>query len=218
LSPRLTVRQLLREPIGIHGLDADATWARMRELMAAIGLGEAQLDKYPHQVSGGQARRIAIARALILNPRFILADEPTAGLDVSIQGDLLNLMTDLQRRHRLTYLIVSHNLNVVRKVTDRVAVMYLGQVVESGGTRDVFRRPAHPYTSALLSAIPRVDPEQRRQKIVLQGEIPSPLNPPAGCRFHTRCPKAETRCRHEIPLPRTLADGRGVRCHFPDTN
>ena len=215
LSPRLTVRSLLAEPIKIHGLDMHTYWPRMRELMAGIGLPELQLNKFPHQISGGQARRVGIARALILSPSLIVADEPTAGLDVSIQGDLLNLMHDLQGRYGLTYLIVSHNLNVIHKVTDRVAVMYLGKLVEVGPTERIFAAPAHPYSQALISANPIIDPEKKRTKIVLSGEIPSPRNPPPGCRFHTRCPVAQARCRTVEPPLASIEDGRVVACHFP---
>ncbi|MSP48378.1 MAG: ABC transporter ATP-binding protein [Alphaproteobacteria bacterium] len=215
LSPRLTLRSLLAEPGRIHGLETKAYWARVKHLLAAMAIPESLLGKYPHQVSGGQVRRVAIARALALEPRFVVADEPTAGLDVSVQGDLLNLLAELQSRLGLTYLVVSHNLNVVRKITGRVAVMYLGEIVEEGPTRALFARPAHPYTAALLSANPQVDPGRRREKIVLEGEIPSPLKPPSGCRFHTRCPKAEARCRAEHPEATDLGEGRRVRCHFP---
>jgi peptide/nickel transport system ATP-binding protein len=215
LSPRLTVKSLLAEPLKIHGRDPKGEWGHVRETMAAVSLSEALLDKYPHQVSGGQARRVGIARALVLNPRLVVADEPTAGLDVSIQGDLLNLLADLQERFGLTYLMVSHNLNVVRKVTDRVAVMYLAQIVEIGRTATVFAAPAHPYTHALLSANPEIDPARRREKIVLSGEIPSPLHPPSGCRFHTRCPRAQERCRVEEPLLRPMGGERSAACHFP---
>jgi oligopeptide transport system ATP-binding protein len=215
LSPRLKIRSLLTEPLRIHGRDVKAEFPRVRALMAAVNLSEALLDKYPHQVSGGQARRVGIARALVLKPRLVIADEPTAGLDVSIQGDLLNLMADLQREFGLTYLIVSHNLNVVRKVTDRVAVMYLGQIVEIGQTATVFSVPAHPYSHALISANPEIDPAKRREKVVLAGEIPSPLAPPSGCRFHTRCPRMQERCRTEEPKLRPMGIGRSAACHFP---
>jgi peptide/nickel transport system ATP-binding protein len=183
--------------------------------MAAVSLSETLLDKYPHQVSGGQARRIAIARALVLNPRLVVADEPTAGLDVSIQGGLLELLAKLQARYRLTYLIVSHNLNVVRKITDRVAVMYLGKIVEIGAKTRVFHAPAHPYTHALISANPEIDPEKRRAKVVLSGDIPSPFRPPTGCRFHTRCPRAQPRCAIEEPGLRPMGTARMAACHYP---
>ena len=215
LSPRLTVRQLLEEPLNIHGLAIEEHWAGVRHLLGAIGLPAQVLDKYPHQVSGGQARRIAIARALVLKPRLLIADEPTAGLDVSIQGDLLNLLRELQQSFGLTYLIVSHNLNVIRRVTDRVAVMYLGKLVEIGPTKSLFSRPAHPYTAALIGANPVIDPRRRRPRIILRGEIPSPLRPPPGCRFHTRCGFVRDRCRAEVPPMARIAEGRETACHFP---
>ncbi len=214
LSPRLTIRSLLTEPLRIHGLDPRAEFHRIEALMAAVNLSPVLLDKYPHQISGGQARRVGIARALVLHPRLVVADEPTAGLDVSIQGDLLNLLAELRRQYGLTYLMVSHNLNVIRKVTDRVAVLYLGQIMEIGTTRQVFTAPRHPYTHALLAANPEIDPALRRKKVVLQGEIPSPMTPPPGCRFHTRCPRAESRCRVEPPELRALG-GQSFACHFP---
>jgi oligopeptide transport system ATP-binding protein len=215
LSPRFTIRKLLAEPLAIHGLNAKERWPAVVDLMSRLGLAEAQLDKFPHQVSGGQARRLAIARALVIDPSFLIADEPTAGLDVSVQGELLNLLSDLQQRFSLGILIVSHNLNVIGRVTDRVAIMYLGKVVEEGPTRAVFRAPRHPYTRALLSANPVIDPEHKRKKIVLSGEIPSPSKPPAGCRFHTRCPNVQPRCRVEEPLLTEAANGRRYACHFP---
>lgn len=217
LSPRMMIRSLLAEPIRIHKLPFDATWRQVEETMARLGLPNDVLQKFPHQISGGQARRVAIARALVLRPELIVADEPTAGLDVSIQGDLLNLLLELQRDLGLTYLIVSHNLNVVRRITGRMAVMYLGQIVEEGPTRTLFTQPAHPYTAALLSTNPVIDPAKRKARIVLQGEIPSVVNPPSGCRFHTRCPHAVARCAAEAPALRAIADGRTVRCHFPLT-
>jgi oligopeptide transport system ATP-binding protein len=216
LSPRLTIRSLLTEPLKIHGREPKAGFARVQELMQAVGLSEDLLPKHPHQISGGQARRVGIARALVLDPSLILADEPTAGLDVSVQGDLLNLLADLRTRYGLTYLMISHNLNVIRKVCDRVAVLYLGQVVEIGASSSVFAAPAHPYTHALIGANPEIDPAKRRERVVLKGEIPSPLHPPAGCRFHTRCPRVQTRCSVEEPLLRPMGDGRPMAaCHFP---
>lgn len=215
LSPRMRIGKLLEEPLRIHRLPLNQGRERIRTLLQRLGLPETTLSKFAHQVSGGQARRVAILRALVLTPEVIIADEPTAGLDVSVQGDLLNLMLDLQREFGLTYLIVSHNLNVVRRVTDRTAVMYLGQIVEQAPTRALFQAPAHPYTAALLSTNPSVDPARRRARIVLKGEIPSVVNPPSGCRFHTRCPKAEARCSSEIPALRPIGEGRLVRCHFP---
>jgi peptide/nickel transport system ATP-binding protein len=215
LSPRMSVRALLAEPIRIHSLPFDESWAELLDILRRLGLSTDVLDKYPHQISGGQARRVAIARALVLRPKFILADEPTAGLDVSVQGDLLNLLLDLKAEYGLTYLLVSHNLNVVRRVTDRTVVMYLGEIVEMASTRDLFAAPAHPYTAALLSTNPVINPAKRKSRIVLQGEIPSVVAPPSGCRFHTRCPVAGERCRVEPPPLVEIEPGRRARCHFP---
>lgn len=215
LSPRMTVRRALDEPIRIHRLPAAESWTRLRRILQRLGLPEDVLGKFPHQISGGQARRVGVARALVMQPELIVADEPTAGLDVSVQGELLNLLLDLRREFDLTYLLVSHNLNVVRRVTDRTAVMYLGQIVEEAETRALFHRPAHPYTAALLSTKTAIDPAKRRRRIVLQGEIPSAVNPPAGCRFHTRCPVAQAKCATDAPLLEEIAPDRRVRCHFP---
>lgn len=214
LSPRMTLRRLLAEPAAIHGLPRAEAWAATETLMRQLGLPADLLDKYPHQVSGGQARRVAVARALVLRPELLVADEPTAGLDVSVQGDLLNLMLDLQAELRLTLLVCSHNLGVVRRITAGTVVMYLGQVVEHGPTALLFRTPAHPYTAALLSTNPAVDPARRRARIVLRGEAPSPVRPPSGCRFHTRCPQVQPRCVADAPMLRDVS-GRLVRCHFP---
>ncbi len=214
LSPRMSIRRLLAEPVAIHGMNRAESWARTLELLRRMGLSESVLDKYPHQISGGQARRVAVARALVLSPELLVADEPTAGLDLSVQGDLLNLLLDLQREMRLTYLVSSHNLNVIRRITSGTVVMYLGQIVEAGPTPLLFEAPAHPYTAALLSTNPALDPARRRTRITLRGEIPSVVNPPSGCRFHTRCPQAQPRCSGEMPLLRPVA-GRDVRCHFP---
>jgi oligopeptide transport system ATP-binding protein len=215
LSPRMRIGALVEEPLKIHGLSLAEGRLRIRTLLQRLGLPENTLAKYPHQVSGGQARRVAILRALVLTPDIIVADEPTAGLDVSVQGDLLNLMLDLHGEFGLTYLIVSHNLNVIRRVTSRTAVMYLGQIVEESPTKALFKAPAHPYTAALLSTNPTVDPARRRARIVIRGEIPSVVNPPSGCRFHTRCPHAVARCSGEAPELRETGEGRRVRCHFP---
>jgi peptide/nickel transport system ATP-binding protein len=215
LSPRMRIGRLVEEPLRIHGLPLAEGRARIGTLLKRLGLPENTLDKYPHQISGGQARRVAILRALVLTPEIIVADEPTAGLDVSVQGDLLNLMLDLHGEFGLTYLIVSHNLNVIRRITGRTAVMYLGQIVEEAPTQAIFSSPAHPYTAALLSTNPTVDPARRKQRIVIKGEIPSVVNPPSGCRFHTRCPHAVARCASEAPALRDVGEGRRVRCHFP---
>ncbi|WP_246751758.1 oligopeptide/dipeptide ABC transporter ATP-binding protein [Rhizobium sp. ZX09] len=204
LSPRMKVGALLAEPLKIRKVHSAESWARISALAESIGLGEQLLSRYPHQLSGGQARRVALVRALAAEPSIIVADEPTAGLDISIQGELLNLLRALRDRLKLSYLLISHNLNVVGRVTDRVAVMYLGQIVESGPTSDLFRNPAHPYTQALLSANLTLDPGRRRERIVLSGELPSPGSPPSGCRFHKRCPLArpavQAKC-HRLFLP-----------------
>jgi peptide/nickel transport system ATP-binding protein len=211
----MTIRRTLEEPIAIHALAPAEARQRLDVILKRLGLSADVLNKFPHQISGGQARRVGVARALVMRPEIIVADEPTAGLDVSVQGELLNLLLDLQREFGLTYLLVSHNLNVIRRVTERTAVMYLGQIVEDASTRDLFAKPAHPYSAALLSTNPAVDPKKRVHPIVLQGEIPSAVNPPSGCRFHTRCPVAQAKCTTEPPLLLPLDGGRRARCHFP---
>ncbi len=215
LSPRMRLRTLLAEPIRIHRLPFAAAWTRMEALLRGLGLPPELLDKYPHQISGGQARRVGIARALILEPALLIADEPTAGLDVSVQGEILNLLLDLHAQRGLTLLIVSHNLDVVRRAVRRTIVMYLGEVVEDAPAAALFARPAHPYAAALLSANPAVDPARRRTPILLHGDVPSPAAPPPACRFHTRCPAAQARCRTEKPALRQIEAERTVRCHFP---
>jgi oligopeptide transport system ATP-binding protein len=214
LSPRMTVRSLLAEPLKIRRTFDSNSWARIVSLAESIGLGDQLLSRYPHQLSGGQARRVALVRALAAEPTIIVADEPTAGLDISVQGELLNLLRALRDRLGLSYLLISHNLNVVGRVTDRVAVMYLGQIVESGPTAALFRAPAHPYTQALLSANLTLDAARRRERMVLSGELPSPSNPPAGCRFHQRCPVARPKCASEAPVLLEAGE-RSVACHFP---
>ncbi len=215
LSPRMTIGRALEEPIAIHKLPRLEAEARLAMLVHRLGLPPDVMAKFPHQISGGQARRIGVVRALLMQPELVVADEPTAGLDVSVQGELLNLLLDLHKEFGLTYLLVSHNLNVIRRVTKRTAVMYLGQIVEEAPTREIFQKPAHPYTVALLSTNPAIDPAKRTERIVLKGEIPSVVNPPSGCRFHTRCPVAQERCVSEIPKLADLGGGRHVRCHFP---
>jgi len=215
LSPRMTIGAALEEPIAIHQLPRAEAMEQLAAILRRLGLPQDVLAKFPHQISGGQARRVGVARALLMRPEIVVADEPTAGLDVSVQGELLNLLLDLQQEFGLTYLLVSHNLSVIRRVTGRTAVMYLGQIVDEAATRDLFAAPAHPYTAALLSTNPAVDPGKRYRPIVLQGEIPSAVNPPSGCRFHTRCPVAKPRCAIEPPPLLALEAGRRVRCHFP---
>jgi peptide/nickel transport system ATP-binding protein len=213
----MTVRALLDEPIVIHRLDPAEAAARRTRLLDRLGMGTALLDRYPHQLSGGQARRVAVARALMLEPRVLLADEPTAGLDLSVQGELLNLLQSLQQELGLTMLVSSHNLGVIRRIATQTTVMYLGQVVERGPTEALFDAPAHPYTAALLSARAAVDPARRHARIVLQGDIPSAFDPPAGCRFHTRCPKARRDCRDNVPELQPEG-ATWARCFYPGTS
>lgn len=215
LSPRKSVRALITEPFEIHGLtdrDLDEEAERLCEL---VRLPRAFLSRYPHELSGGQARRVGVARALALRPKLIAADEPTAGLDVSVQGEILNLMMDLQREHRLGYLIITHNLPVVRHISDRLAIMYLGRIVEQGDSEAIFNSPAHPYTEALVMGVPQPDPDRRRVHVSISGEVPSLMNRPTGCDFHTRCLYAQERCRSEAPTPVPQPSGRSVSCHFP---
>jgi len=214
LSPRMALGRALEEPLRIHGLPMAEGRARLANILRRLNLPDDIAGKYPHQVSGGQARRVGVARALVMRPELIVADEPTAGLDVSVQGELLNLLLDLRDEFGLTYLVVSHNLNVVRRITDRTAVMYLGQIVEKAPTRAMFGRPAHPYAAALLSTNPSLH-APRRRRIVLQGEIPSVLSPPSGCRFHTRCPVVQPNCARDMPALAEVEPGRSVRCHYP---
>jgi peptide/nickel transport system ATP-binding protein len=214
LSPRQTVQALLAEPFRVHGLVDRDLAAEARRLLELVGLPPAFAQRYPHQLSGGQARRVGVARAVALQPKLVIADEPTAGLDVSIQGEVLNLLNDLQDRLGLAILIITHNLAVVRHVAHRTAVMYLGRIVEQAPTADLFAAPRHPYAQALLAASPEPDPDARRQRIELPGEVPSLLRRPGGCEFHPRCPRAQERCRSEAPAF-TRHHERGWSCHFP---
>ena len=223
LNPRRRVADLVAEPLRVHpGADGKARSRgeirdRLHDLMDLVGLSREHLERYPHEFSGGQRQRIGIARALALEPSLIVADESVSALDVSVQAQIINLFMDLQDRLGITYLFIAHDLSVVRQISTRTAVMYLGSVVETGQTETLFARPAHPYTEALLSAVPVAHTgEARRQRIVLKGDVPSPLRPPSGCRFHTRCPKAQDRCRVEPPLLRDLGDGRVAACHYPN--
>ncbi len=214
LSPRMTVGTLLTEPFVIHGLPLPDPRARAAELLSRVGLPPTLAARFPHELSGGQARRVGVARALALDPKLVIADEPTAGLDVSVQGEVLNLMTDLKSALGLSLMIITHNLAMVRHVSDRIAILYLGRMVETGPTRAVFARPAHPYTQSLIASEPQPDPRKRRTDLAIKGEIPSVLRRPAGGAFHTRCPAAQSLCRQTAPLMRDLADGRRVACHF----
>jgi len=214
LSPRMSVGSLITEPLVIHRVPMPDRKAKAAQLLAQVGLPAAMAGRYPHELSGGQARRVGVARALALEPSLVIADEPTAGLDVSVQAEILNLMSDLKDRMGLSYLIITHNLSLVRHIADQIAVMYLGRLVETGPTAAVFARPLHPYSVSLIAAEPRPDPRKRRADLAIRGEIPSVLRRPAGCEFHTRCISATTRCREEVPALRHIEPGRMARCHY----
>jgi len=218
LNPRMTVGAIIGEPIRVHGLaKGQELDTRVASLLERVGLPASYRSRYPHEFSGGQRQRIGIARALALRPEFIVCDEAVSALDVSIQAQVLNLFEDLQQEFRLSYLFISHDLNVVRHVADRVGVMYLGQLVETAHTEEIFRNPRHPYTQALMSANPLPDPEVRTERIALPGEVPSALNPPTGCRFHTRCPLAMERCTQQAPPEVACAPDHTARCFLVDT-
>ncbi len=215
LDPRMSVGQIIAEPIRNH---LKASRAEMRDrvayLMEKVGLHPEQMSRYPHEFSGGQRQRIGIARALALNPMAIICDEPVSALDVSIQAQVINLLVQLQEEMDLSYLFIAHDLSVVEHISDRVAVMYLGRIVELATDRELYQNPQHPYTQALMSAVPVPDPGIRKQRILLEGDVPSPLNPPSGCAFHTRCAERDEACTHEEPTLRDLGDGHWVSCHL----
>lgn len=217
LNPRMSVRDLIGEPLRIHRVaQGRAIDDRVAELMRAVGLNPAYMRRYPHEFSGGQRQRIGLARTLSLNPRLIVADEPVSALDVSVQAQVLNLLHELKERLGLTLIFVAHDLSVVEHMCDRIAVMYVGKIVELADAEELLRHPLHPYTEALLSAIPPADPDVQQQRIMLSGEVPSPANPPSGCVFHTRCRYAQDICKTEVPLLREVKPGHFASCHFAE--
>jgi oligopeptide/dipeptide ABC transporter ATP-binding protein len=219
LNSRHTIGNILEEPFVIHGIGDSAERSRkVAELLDIVGLPSAAAERFPFEFSGGQRQRIGIARAIALNPKLVICDEPVSALDVSIQSQILNLLLDLQEQLKLSYMFIAHDLAVVKHVSDRIAIMYLGRIVESGGADEVYERPKHPYTRALISAIPEPVPGGRRQRQILEGDVPSPIDPPSGCPFHTRCPHVQPQCREHLPPLRTVKARTGeahqVACHF----
>ena len=218
LDPRKTVSQTIAEPIIENKIlkDKKAIEARVKELMETVGLAQRLVNTYPHELDGGRRQRIGIARALTVQPKLIIADEPVSALDVSIQAQVLNLLQQLQKDFNLTYLFISHDLSVVEMISDRIGVMYLGTIVETAPKKELYANPRHPYTRALLSAVPIPDPEVKKERITLKGDLPSPSNPPSGCLFHTRCPHCTEKCKTQVPTPVEIAPGHIVKCHYPE--
>jgi oligopeptide transport system ATP-binding protein len=215
LNPRMTVASIVGEPLEIHNIaKGRAKEERVANILEKVGLRPEHMRRYPHEFSGGQRQRIGIARALALNPKLIIGDEPVSALDVSIQAQVINLLEDLQHEFNLTYLIIAHDLSVVEHISNRVAVMYLGKIVELSTDRELYQNPSHPYTEALLSAVPRPDPSVKKQRILLPGDVPSPINPPSGCRFHTRCLYAKADCKTLEPPLQDIGSGHYVACHY----
>jgi oligopeptide/dipeptide ABC transporter ATP-binding protein len=217
LNPRLTVERVIDEPLLNHeDLSGAERRARVEEALVMVGLSPEHMTRFPHEFSGGQRQRICVARALVLRPRLVIGDEPVSALDVSVRAQVLNLMVKLQRQLNLSYLFISHDLAVIRYVSHRVGVMYLGQIVELAGAKTLYAKPLHPYTWALLSAVPLPDPRRARKRIILEGDVPSPMNPPAGCRFHPRCTEVMPICREQAPSTRVVENNHLVRCHLYD--
>lgn len=216
LNPRWTVRKIIGEGLQVHGILSGAKYdERIKELMEVVGLLPEHIDRFPHEFSGGQRQRIGVARALALNPKLVMADEPVSALDVSIQAQILNLLVSLQRQFDLTYVFISHDLSVVRHISDRVAVMYLGRIVELAASSQLYAKPFHPYTEALLSSAPTSHPLKKKKRIIMTGDVPSPKNVPTGCRFHPRCQYCRDECAREIPPLVEIETGRWVACHYP---
>ena len=216
LNPRMTVADIVGEPIDIHNLAKNKKERneKVKDILERVGLGSEYMRRYPHEFSGGQRQRIGVARALAVDPKLIIADEPVSALDVSIQAQVINLLQDLQKEFGLTYLFIAHDLSVVKHISDRIAVMYLGKIVEMADKGDLFNEPMHPHTQSLLSAIPEADPTKKKDRIILEGDVPSPVDPPSGCRFHPRCPKAFDKCSVEEPVFKNYGDNHFAACHL----
>ena len=217
LNPRMTVYDLISAPLEVYKVGTKEERREMvEEILQEVGLDKQYLNRFPHEFSGGQRQRIGIARALILNPEFVVCDEPVSALDVSIQAQIINLLKELQEKYNLTFLFISHDLSVVEYISDTVGVMYLGTIVETAPKKELYANPRHPYTRALLSAVPIPDPEVKKERITLKGDLPSPSNPPSGCLFHTRCPHCTEKCKTQVPTPAEIAPGHIVKCHYPE--